>query len=274
MKKITTFFLMFVLIISCSVMVSAEEITIDEKIEYLISQGIPKDFLENKEDSDINEMYNMFYGEMIEFLGTETVKMTETAYPSEISTLGTIPESDMLLKISKVQVIELDKAVNKYKVKEVVVYIDYEWLNGKPIINKEDGITVNWDSGIFTFKQDSFRSSDYKQLGSESGWVEFYSQTNPSALNQGGLGYTANLDASFMGVTTITGQKGTASFSLLPKITMYSGSGKVSSINVEYVHNTDFFCTVGFSYKGWSVSVDLSGANDSVAKALNYTYSI
>lgn len=72
MKKIIAVFLIFVLIISCTVVTSAEEITIDDKIRYLISHGVPEDFLENKEEPDISELYDSLYNEMFEFMGTQT----------------------------------------------------------------------------------------------------------------------------------------------------------------------------------------------------------
>lgn len=135
---------------------------------------------------------------------------------------------------------------------------------------------MNWDSGIFTFKSNSFHASDYKQFGNAyNDWMEWLTYDNPSALNQGGLGYTVALTSSLAGVTSIYAQKGSAYFTLLPKQNIYYGKDKVSSINVEYVHNKNSILgTVGFSYSGVSVVVNLSGLKDSVATAANFRYKL
>lgn len=123
MKKLIAMFLAFALMVSCPVVISAEEIiTIDDKIQYLISHGVPEDFLENKEDPDINELYDSLYGEMFEFTGTQTVEMSESVGFPGISTLGTIPESDMKLSITTFTYFDYDNSTKtKTKIKEVKV---------------------------------------------------------------------------------------------------------------------------------------------------------
>lgn len=276
MKKLISIFLTIILAFSCITNASAEtsEITTQDKLEQLIAQGIPETFFENKEDSDISELYDMLAGKTFRFLGTEEIELSETTDNKSVSTYGIILESDMLLSISKVEIVHRDTATNKFIVDSVLVYVDYEWFDGKPIINKTDGISVNWDSSLFAFKQNSFSSKDYKKIFGSSSWLEWMSTNNPETLNQGGLGYSAVLASSVMGHGTITAQKGHASFILLPKSRIYSGSQRATSINVEYVHNKDLFNTINFSYNGLGVSVSLSGLKDSVAKSVNYYYAV
>lgn len=284
MKRIFIFITLAVFIVFSHTAAAAAP-TVEDKIAYLISQGIPEDFLKDKDASAISNIYDMLYGENVQFLGTETAKLSETLPSLGVSPLDTIPESDMLLKISQFQTVSFDNN-NRQVIKSVMVYIEYEWSNVKPLICKKDGITVNWESGLFAFKQDSFRSTDYKKFlykynkyGSYqlSDWIESDSQINPADLNQGGLGYFAylNLGNPPMGQDiTLRGAKGWASMSLLPRYKIYAEDGKWTVINVNYVHNKNPFKTIGFSWSGVGVTVDLSsGSQDSVAKAVNIKYS-
>ena len=256
--------------------------TVYDKLNFLISQGIPEEFLEGKDVSAINEIYNMFFGENVQFLGTETVKMSET-----FSTLGVspqaIPESDMLLKISQFQTVSFD-VNNRQVIKSVMIYIEYEWFDGKPMICGKDGISVNWESELFIFKPDSFRSKDYKKFYYTDGynyitsdWIESDSQVNPTELNQGGLGYVAYLNRGnppYLAKDIIYYYvKGWASMSLLPKYKIYAEDGRYTVTNVQYVHSKNLFNTVGFSWNGASVTVNISGLKDSVAKAVKLKYS-
>lgn len=217
----------------------------------------------------------MLYGEDIEFLGTETVGMTETVSPSGVSTYGVIPESDMLLTINGVHSLERDITTGRNKIKKMFVFVSYEWFDSKPMVTKQDGITINWDSSLFTLEKDMFTACDYVKYAYApiEEWIETDMYTNPSEINQGGLEYVANLNHYNENYITI-GSRGGAVFSLLPKKTIYSGSGQITSINVRYVHDKNpFWGTVTFLYSGFGVTVNLSGLQDSVAKPFNYIYS-
>jgi len=50
----------------------AEEVTSIDKVEYLVSQGIPEDLIRNAPTKQIDDMYASFFGKSIEYLGTET----------------------------------------------------------------------------------------------------------------------------------------------------------------------------------------------------------
>lgn len=123
--------------------------------------------------------------------------------------------------------------------------MDYIWTSGKPFWQWSDGITVNWDASVFTFKSGSFRANDYKLLVSTQNWENTTSLSNPFALAQGGLGYYAKLTFSetVLGTTVSALQhKGSASFTLLPKQspmylkTAYTTDTYSTAINVEYLH--------------------------------------
>lgn len=209
--------------------------------------------------------------------------MSETASLSGVSPLGTISESDMLLKISTTQTLKTENG--RSVIKEVMVFVEYEWFGGKPTVCKEDGISVNWDSGLFGFKPDSFYSNDYKKFLVEehgsykiSNWILSDSQINPTELNQGGLGYIAYLNRGNppAGTKELYGARGWARMFLLPLGKIYAGDSRNTLINVQYAHNKNIFpwVKVGFSCVGASVTIDLgSGSRDSVAKAANVKYS-
>lgn len=281
MKRILSLFITLAIFVVLNFTATAEALTVEDKIDYLISQGIPEDFLENKEASAIDDIYNTFYGKDFQFLGTETIEMSETYPLPGISPLDNIPESAMRLKISSAQTVKYENG--KGVIQEVIVYIEYEWSRGKPMICKKDGISVNWEAGLFAFKQDSFHSTDYKKFLYEyygsykiSDWIESDSQINPIELNQGGLGYIAYLNRGNppLNFKELAGAKGWARMSLLPRYKIYDKNSKNTVINAEYVHNKSPFTTVGFSWNGAGVTVNLSSwSKDSVAKAVNIKYS-
>lgn len=276
MRKLVAFLLTIALTAMVNVtMVSAStvEITTEDKIEYLISQGIPEDFLNDKETQDIDDIYASFYGKTIEYLGTETVSLTETANPSDISLLGVIPSDDMMLKITTFNSYISNPSSSKTEIYEVQVYIDYQWTDGKPFFRLTDGVSVNWDSSVFLFKPDSFQSTDYVTVanGSHTEWKQANSSSDPEAINQGGLGYTVWMRNS-PNIALV--QKGTAKFILKPKSTIYYGSNRHTSINVEYVHNQNILNTVTFSKSGMGITLNLSGLKDSVAKSTTFNYSV
>lgn len=288
MKRYLSLFLTLVVFIAFNLTAAArtlttETITVDDKIDYLISHGMPEDFLENKDAEAIEYIYNSLYGEEFQFLGTETIKMSETSLSSEVLPLGVISESDMVLGISTS--ITLTSQGSKKVIKEVMVFVDYEWFNGKPMICKEDGISVNWDSGLFGFKPGSFHSSDYKKFLYEeygaykvSDWINSDYQINPTTINQGGLGYVVYLNRGNPPPNTkdLYGAKGNARFTLQPLGTIYDGNSRNTFINVEYAHNKNILplVKIGFSCVGANVTIDLStDSKDYVAKAIGVKYS-
>lgn len=240
--------------------------------------GFPTSFFDNKEATDIDRIYDSLYGESIVYMGSETVFLSEII-DSESLPIGEIPEADMELTISKATVVVNDSKLKKTVVKEVKIFVDYVWTGGKPFIQWDGAISVNWDSSVFTVKQNSFSGADHKLSMANNGWITTTTLNNPTLLNQGGLGYYAKLTYSetVMGnAVSALQHKGSTQFSLLPAHSnMYLDSpNNVTSINVEYVHNkTPIFSSVWLSYNGLGVSITLPAMNDSVAKALNFSYS-
>lgn len=280
LSKIVSLLSAISMLFSFSIVASASEVTLEDKINVLLSQGIPNEFLEGKEAEQIEEIYGKLSGKEIVFNGTEIVTMSETNTQSDVMPLGTIPSDHMLLKISTISNVKYDTNKKLDKIIEVYVYVDYEWYDARPFWTWKDAITVNWDSSVFTYKSNSFSAKDYKKSISSNGkWFVTDTYNNPAALSQGGLGYFANLAYSenLMGNTVgATGRKGSAYFTLLPrKSPMYLKSGVyTSAINVEYLHNKNpGLLSISFGYKGAGVTASVPGLKDSVAKSATYRYS-
>lgn len=254
--------------ISVSAAVTPSNVDTHDEIEYLISQGVSKEFLKDRDAHQIDELYGMLYGETINFLGTTTSSLSETFYPSNTSTLGLIPESDMLLKLTACEVIRDNGDGSRNRVSVILVFVDYEWIGSHPFVNKEDKVCINWESNLFTYKADTFESVGYtKSLGSGE-WVEKYSGNYPAEVNQGGLGYNVQLEMGHFG------QKGTAHFSLLPKFPIYEGNSRITDINVQYVHNRDLISSLSFSKAGVGIRINFTNNSDSTTDSANLKYSI
>lgn len=272
MKKLLAFVLVLALsmlsTISASALSTSTVINTQEKIEYLISQGISEDFLEGRDAQQIDELYRSLYGETINFLGTTTSSLSETIFSPETSMLGAIPESDMLLKLTACEVVRDYGDGSRNKITMVFVIVDYEWYGSHPFVNREDKVSVNWDSSLFTFEAKSFSSEDYKKSLGSGEWVKKHSGTYPAEVNQGGLGYDVQLEIGHFG------QKGTAMFTLLPKYTIYEGTSRMTDINVQYVHNRDLISSLGFSAAGVGVTIVFTNNSDSTTATANPKYSV
>lgn len=285
-RKFLTVCFAFAVAISCSMLTSAEttdetfEVSVDEKIEYLLSRGVPKSLIDDSNPMFINDMYTNFYGQDIIYLGSKTSTLSETKHPTNMSPYsGYIPDSDMEFTVHTYANLVKDSTGTRYRVDRVDVYINYEWTKGKPKLRSKDGISVNWESSLFSFKQDSFHSYDRKLSPLKNYWVISNQLTNPTTLNQGGLGYITNLeygetdfDGTLLGSLAI---KGNANFSLLPKSNSFYLSPETNNTTIcaEYVHNTSLINTIGFSYNGFGITIKAPTSSDSTTAAFTLYYS-
>lgn len=278
-KKVLISILTALLLLSSPSIVYADDVTIDEKIDYLEDNGIPDDLL--TDEHLVNRMYERLYGLNFTYGGCETVTLSETN-TSGADVLGIIPEDDLTLRIFEITNEDYDEDAETFFVKNVLVFVGYSWAEGAPLVRNEDAITVNWDPDVFTFEEDSFYAYDDKYvhypIEDKYFWYLSHEYTRPEILSQGGLGYVANLSDPLPIGYDIQIRKGWADFSLLPTDPLYHTDGEsVTSVNVNYVHDYEPFpttitFTIGNTY---SVTVDTSSwfGYDSAAVALNYSYS-
>jgi len=277
-KKFFVYLLTLALLASCPNTVCAEDISVEEMEEYLIDNGIPYDYLNDKDDAYITRMYDKLYGIDFIYHGSETVTMS-VSDPSGNQVYGTIPEDELEFTITRISNVSYDSSAGMNRVNEVYVDVEYSWIVGEPYVRKEDAITVNWDSSVFTYQEDSFYAVDKKYLVSEGDWIISDEYSRPSQLAQGGLGYFTNLyyAESIAGVSVNAQRcKGEATFTLEPKDPMYQVSGEsVTSINAEYVHDfsTPIFSLSFATPDGYSISVEVPiGGTDSATCSVNYYY--
>ncbi|MDE6260599.1 MAG: hypothetical protein K2M42_07020 [Oscillospiraceae bacterium] len=243
----------------------------DTKVEFLINAGIPGDFLNLRSTDDINTLYDLAQTHTLQYAVEQG---SYSDFEGGNSFFGTIPESDMILSVHKIETQTPPLPGTRSRIDSILIYVDYAWTYGHPAVCNEDSITVNWDSSLFQFVGGTFSSADYWSVGGEGGIKQTVnSQENPARLNQGGLGYFAMLSNTHAlgGPVQCSGSAG---FLLEAKSTIYVGSSRRTSINVEYTHNKNPLPgSISLSYNGIGVSVNPGVLQDSVAKPIRIEYS-
>ena len=275
-KVITALFItlsLCILMIGSFMTVSASEITIQDMKDKLVSEGLPNSYLQRLTDSHIESLYKDSFEYDFSYT-EETVYMNDDTEvekdDSAIVPHGHIDESMFKMQISKNTYLSSNNRVSKVN---IVVY--YEWVKN-PMNKRTDGITVNWDSSIFTFEAGSFYSYDKVLIhGVES--KKLNESTVPDLAQQGGIGYSAVLGVHVDSSTPMGWARGTATFNILPTNPIYQSSsaegGAVTSINVNYVHDkTPIFGSISFSYAGMGVTINAPIFNDNSSASLNFYY--
>ena len=275
--KMLCFVLILCLSLSCisckGFSVSAEPFGQNDKIDNLVENGIPREFLLKRSVEEIDLLYDMAQEYVLEYKSEQ-----ELYDDNQIATYGTINENHMTLTVSKVEAHSPPLPGSPSRLDSVAVFVDYIWVDGRPLIKHEDAITVNWDSSVFLFVPDSFNSYDRIEVRSDQiidYSQDFNVQANPAHLSQGGLGYYANLMFTLGNdLDDYLVRSGSASFMLEPRSTIYVGSDLSTSIAVEYTHDKNpVGLGVTLEYHGFGVTVSAALLQDSVAKAMTVTYS-
>ena len=234
--------------------------TIETQVARLQELGFPQEFLESITDQDIHKLYEKSRSGILQYGG----KSTSLLYTDDdISLYGTIPSADMQLDVHYIPY--TNSSGEAYT--EIIIYVNYRWTTGHPEIRRGDGVAVNWDSSLFYTDAKTFSCSNSARF--QNTLINSNSSKVTSALSQGGLGYSVDFphvnnsgDDLVMKYTF----SGSASFSLYPTSTMYSGNNRATTVNVEYCHNkTPVLGSVGFIYKGVSVAISSPVLSDSVA---------
>lgn len=281
MKKIISMIMVFALFTTMCFSGYAEEVTSEvtanDKVEYLLSLGIPGDLISKSPETEIDDMYASFFEKSVEYLGTETTTMSLDDDLDSIEVYDNIPSADMSFSTSYFSVKNDKYATKNDPIDYLEIRVSYEWSKGHPFVRWTDGITVNWDSNVFTYKSGSFTASDIKWLmGAEVKRVDY---TRPAELTQGGIGFYTDLNSLFAGALqteVICG--GQASLKLLPKKSpMYIGNigdfSKNTTINANYLYNKNpIGFSVGFAVAGVQVMATVGGLSDSAANSVSVSY--
>ncbi len=231
------------------------------QVAHLQELGFPQEFLDSITDADINCLYEKSQVNTLCYKGKTTAFLYTDDHSDAVSPYGTIPREDMILNIYSVSVAD-DSCYTEF-----MMFVTYEWTTGRPNIRRGDGVAVNWDESLFYVDAKTFKCRDNAYF--QNKLLSSNSSSVASALAQGGLGYNVNFPVVGQGEDELQLKytfSGSASFSLFPKRTMYSGNNEVTTVAVEYCHNkTAIIGSVGFIYKGFSVSISTPVLSDSVA---------
>lgn len=239
-KGILASILMICLMTASTGSVYADNVFVDNITEYLVDNGLPSELLEGKSENYIAGMYNKLYDVDFIYHGSETVTLPKV-HESDVNPMEILHGTELELTVAQISNVSYDATVGRNRVNEVYIYVEYEWAIGNPYIRKEDVITVNWDSNVFTYDADSFYAVDEKFVLSEGGWIETDTYSRPMELNLGELGYIANLKYTerMLGQVINASQcRGWAEFTLLPASPVDQVSVESAvSIDINYVHD-------------------------------------
>ena len=236
--------------------------------ERLVEKGMPEDVITDLPEQKIQELYENSIDKNIY---TETITMSMNEGESEIQPYGHI-DDDML----DMSVTCSTFAAQDGKVNCIYVFVIYLWEQ-VPIIQKTDGIAINWDESLFAYEDDSFNS--YCQATDDldsvmAQWYTYYRLDRPDLVEQGGLGYSVSLMQ--YKYEYITYFRGSAHFDLLPKDTIYVDSEKdhkVTAINMNYTHDrTPLFGSISFQISGFGVTINAPALNDTASDTVNFYY--
>ena len=120
--------------------------------EYLLSRGIPDDFLKGLSKTALSKIRNYIGDNSISDIDCNTQKA---------------PSSDALIKKLSIQLI--DKSNTTLIDKTVCIYWEHE-IN-KPINRNEDFVEASWNSDDFCYDDDTFYAEDYRRNSTEENWT-------------------------------------------------------------------------------------------------------
>lgn len=254
-----------------NVSASALEVDINQMRNYLVSIQMPELYIDTLNDDMIEETYKEYKSAYVEIGEDQIAYLNEN--DGEIKTRGTIPSNEMQFSIFPSY---FYKNASTKEVDYVKISVYFEWLKF-PVWHKTDAMVVNWDSNVFTYKINTFKS--YEIIAFDGVIRENREYTELAELTQGGLGFDVSLNAALFQdeASRVSAMRGGASFSLLPSQNpMYqgnTGSYYTTSVIAQYRHNRNpFVGSVGFSVSGFSVGFDLSMFTDTVANGCNINY--
>ncbi len=149
----------------------------------------------------------------------------------------------------------------------VLVVVSWEWAANKPIYRGKDAVAINWNSDVFTYKENSFSGFDLYRTSTTEDWTIFKQSTTLAQSVQGGLGYYTDLK---VGKKYVAGEM---LFYLEPESPIIKGTTYSTNINVEYGHA--YMPLTGLSVSVGPVGVGLSWDRgcDTMASACSFKYS-
>ena len=280
MKKLVS--AIFVALLVCftsigTLFVNASTITVAEMKDDLNQKGFSYEVLDTLEEALIEKYYYISLNNKFT-TDTEQIYMDE-GNESSIAPCGHIKDSMFSLTITRYQFYYGDSDQIYFN----SIHVKYEWLK-EPMIQKVDGIAINWDPNVLTYSANSFYAYDAVRhsLLIDQMFVKIHEYNNPNLAVQGGIGYSADFwfkKPAPSAAYVVEARYGIATFELFPtKNPIYKAfssdpNSQVTSINVNYVHDrTPVIGSVSFSKAGFGVSINAPAINDSSSTTANVYY--
>lgn len=266
MKKFNKFFsiILALIIIILSVIPS---FATESSYDFLFENGFSQNFLESIPDEMIEKLANQISNDVeITNVYRKTIYLYEDK-SSKTQPRGAISEASLVLEIDAIEICKKDTDI----INSVLVAISWDWAGTKPFQRWQDALTVNWDSNLFSFSEDSFYSVDSGKNNEDDEWIAEFEYTRASYHEQGGLGFYSKQSAKYERTA------GAAVFFLLPRVPMVSGSSQVTEINVNYVHDRSFLfpLNINFNTAGFQVCFDINrNSYDEAADSVNFRYNV
>lgn len=257
---ICVFFLIAVLCFGMTLTTYAEDndsITIENKKEYLMTLGIPKEYFEYVSEEKISSMFDRYSKQTrssndVIYQWSHYIVEEKDMQDSNAKTRDTISTSKLQLTVGYMN--ELD-ATNASSVKGVVAEVYFKWLSG-PQMRSEDALTLNWSSSVFNC--DGMIAEVFGYVDgyyAECGYIE-----QPAKWGAGGVGWGVPLTAPGHPGEIVDNLQGGANIHLIPVNPITTSSGTQCVLTAEYTHH--YLTLTG------SVNFDLNGASVSVSPAL------
>ncbi len=257
-KIFSTLLISLIMLLCFSGAAIADNSNVDaqDAYDWLLEIGTPADILDNRSDEVLVNLYNR----LVEYdeVSVDVDKVSLTESNPYIQPLGSIDRNDLDFTISTY--IGKSRFGN---IETVVVTIDYEWADRKPLWRIVDGITVNWPGQYFTYEANSFYAQNHLGSGQQE------KITTPDEVVQGGLGWTFDVANS-----STQSAYGYGEFTLNPVDgTMISGSRYTANINATYGHKTFVGnVSIGITGSGVSAGVTLVGVDDQTSASTNVRF--
>lgn len=253
-KQIISAFLLIVILgvgVNSNVYAAELEVTsIQEKKEYLITLGVPEDYLEMVSEEKISSMYERYFiksrsNNDIIYRWDDYTVIEKDIQDGTAVARDTISTSKLSLTVGYMS--ELNSAGTSVLGVNVEVY--FEWLSG-PQMRNEDALTLNWASSVFNC--DGLQAEVFGYIDgyyTECGYI-----TQPAKLAAGGVGWVVPLTSPGHPGEIINNIQGGANIHLIPVDPITTSSGKQCTLNAEYTH---YYLTP-------SISIDFSSEDNTV----------
>lgn len=245
--------------------ISAECTPFEQKKNYLLSLGTPEELLAEMLPERLVEVYNSVIENLIDGQTVEFGEYKTESGLSDVMARGQIPSNQFTITTYN-YVYSTNNLLNY-----VSVFFDWDWKIA-PVNQKTDGLSVNWNASVFSYKPNSlisrtFFHSDYDTVHP----VDYY-ETYATVLNFAEAGQGSGAWKQPLG--KLGHNRGSGLLLLVPNAAMNKTGYTRSQFNIEYSHDKnplpgDF---LSFSFKAGVVSISSGLLVDKLSATTNIIY--